>query len=148
VEAARAEAAAEADEAMADLLVCLGQEEAKVGAGCCPVPPCPHSFHATSALLGYTKLRNVRELATDSLPAIQPQASSAASPAAALIFSRHVCFGSLPRNQPLGGAGVCLLAQVARLRERLEAFGVDCDALLADIVAAGEEGGGDDDDLT
>lgn len=30
--------------------------------------------------------------------------------------------------------------QVARLRERLEAFGVDVDALLADIVAAGEAG--------
>ncbi|KAL4452662.1 hypothetical protein ABPG75_008324 [Micractinium tetrahymenae] len=62
VEAARQEAAEEADEAMGDLLVCLGQEEAKV----------------------------------------------------------------------------------ARLQERLEAFGVDVDALLADIVAAGEAGDGDD----
>lgn len=33
VEAARQEAAQEADEAMGDLLVCLGQEEAKVGGG-------------------------------------------------------------------------------------------------------------------
>ncbi|KDD76675.1 hypothetical protein H632_c141p0, partial [Helicosporidium sp. ATCC 50920] len=32
---------------------------------------------------------------------------------------------------------------VARLRERLESFGVDVDALLADIAAAGEV-----DDLT
>ncbi|EFN51480.1 hypothetical protein CHLNCDRAFT_140241 [Chlorella variabilis] len=30
-------------------------------------------------------------------------------------------------------------AKVARLRERLQAYGVDCDALLADIVVAGEE---------
>lgn len=31
------------------------------------------------------------------------------------------------------------LLQVARLRERLEASGVDCEALLADIVTVGGE---------
>ncbi len=29
---------------------------------------------------------------------------------------------------------VCLTMQVERMRERLQAYGVDCDALLADIV--------------
>ena len=34
--------------------------------------------------------------------------------------------------------------QVAALRERLEAFGVDVDALLAPIIAAGEAPDGED----
>lgn len=52
---------------------------------------------------------------------------------------RHV---TQPRHHPHA-------AQVARLREQLQRFGVDVDALLADIVAAGEaETGSGDADLT
>jgi hypothetical protein len=39
---------------------------------------------------------------------------------------------TMPAHSPLS------TAQVARLQERLEGLGVDCEALLADIVAAGE----------
>ena len=42
----------------------------------------------------------------------------------------------------------CLPVQVARLRQRLEALGVDVDALVADIVAAGEAGQEELGDLT
>ena len=51
----------------------------------------------------------------------------------------------------MGDLLICLgqeEAKVARLRGELEAGGVDVDALLADIVAAGDEEEEEDTDLT
>jgi pyruvate/2-oxoglutarate dehydrogenase complex dihydrolipoamide acyltransferase (E2) component len=104
VEAARQEAQQEADDAMGDLLVCLGQEEAKVG-----------------AVLGSLCVRRLGALGC-----------------AALLRPLCCCF-FLWAVAELAGLPPPKL-QVARLRQRLEAQGVDCDALLADIVdAVGEE---------
>lgn len=95
LEAVRQEAQQEADDAMADLLACLGMEEAKVA-----------DWAPTRCCLGAW---------------IKP-----ATPASLDLPWIHVLAATLSM-------------QVARLRERLQAYGVDCDALLADIVVAGEE---------
>lgn len=120
---AAAEAQAEADEAMTDLLVCLGQEEAKVGwvggLGAGQLQEL-HVWGWGEAALSFP----LRRRRTGSIPT-------------AFVNRQH----SRPAFPPM---------QVARLRQRLEAFGVDVDALVADIVAAGEAGEAEQlgDDLT
>ena len=113
VEAAAAEAAeaaaAEGDDAMGDLLVCLGQEEAKVRG----------SAGARSWGGREGSWLHLMPCLERRLPRMLRPSAQAGD--AFLTFRG------------------CCCSQVARLREQLEAMGVDCDALLADIVAAGED---------
>ena len=129
VAAARAEAAAEAqaeaDESMTDLLVCLGQEEAKVGGwlGGGAVSWADERLARLAAAGGRT-----------GIVAEQPACKGCS-------HGVHI-LGLISMAVPTGSP------QVARLRERLEALGVDADALVADIVAAGEGEQPLGDDLT